>query len=71
MAEVRPRGRPPKYNWDKFMDGSEHIAWPEQDFKCTPKSFRALVYRTANSRGLVATVTLDKHTGSVRFRVTP
>jgi hypothetical protein len=70
MGEARPRGRPPKYDWDKYMDGHEHICWPEQDFTCTSQSFRALVYRTADSRGLTATVTLDKHSGSVRFRAT-
>lgn len=70
MGAERPRGRPPKYDWDRLMDGSEHICWPGQDFDCTPASFRALVYRTADSRDLTATVTLDKHSGSVRFRAT-
>jgi hypothetical protein len=67
----RPRGRPSIYDWDRYSDGSEHICWPGQEFHCAPTSFRALVYRTADARGLKATVTLDKHTGSVRFRMTP
>lgn len=65
------RGRPPKYDWDALFNGEEQFCWPEQDFTCSPASFRALVYRTAAVRNLemAAPVRLEKATGLIRFRV--
>jgi hypothetical protein len=69
QQQTRRRGRPSKYDWDKYANGDEHFCYPGVDFQCAPSSFRALVYRTASVRGLDKTVHLDSNTGLVRFRM--
>lgn len=68
--EKRHRGRPPKYNWDKYMDGQIWILHEGSDFDCPggAKSFRALVHRTATSRGLKAETRIINKT-AVQFCV--
>lgn len=62
------RGRPPLYDWDRYFDGEIHILYQGTDFQVSPQSFRALVHRTANSRGMKAETRLDKNANSVAFR---
>lgn len=64
----RHRGRPPKYDWDKYADGQTWVCHQGRDFDTSPISFRALVHRTANARGLKAETTINKHSKSVTFR---
>jgi hypothetical protein len=64
----RHRGRPPIYDWDKFSDGQTWVCRQGQDFNITPVSFRALVHRTANARGMKAETTINKRDQSVTFR---
>ena len=64
----RGRGRPAKYDWDKYLDGNRWVCYQGTDFDTSPTSFRALVHRTANSRGLKCETQIDKHSNSVSFR---
>lgn len=64
----RHRGRPPIYDWDKYADGQVWICKQGQDFDTSPVSFRALVHRTANARGMKAETTINKRDQSVTFR---
>lgn len=67
----RHRGRPPLYDWDKYMDGQTWVLHAGQDFHTSPVSFRALVHRTANTRGGHAETTIDKKAMTVIFRYLP
>jgi hypothetical protein len=64
----RQRGRPPKYDWDLWGDGQSWVCHEGTDFFTSTTSFRALVHRTANSRGCKAETTIDKNNKSVSFR---
>jgi hypothetical protein len=67
----RKRGRPPKYDWESYFDGQIHVLYSGQDFDISPKSFRALVHRTARSREggeWRAETQIDKTASSVAFR---
>lgn len=68
---TRKRGRPPIYDWDSLFDGQIHVYFQGQDFQVDPKSFRALVHRTASARlggPWKAETHLDLKGGSVSFR---
>lgn len=64
----RHRGRPPIYDWDKYADGQNWVCKQGEDFETSPVSFRALVHRTANARGMKAETTIDKDRNTVSFR---
>lgn len=65
----RHRGRPPKYDWDRYSDGRNYRCVQGVDFDTSPVSFRALVHRTADARGLKAETRIDKAAGAVLFRI--
>lgn len=68
MADPRKRrGRPPKYDWELLGDGQLHVLYEGQDFETSCTSFRALVHRSANARGLKADTRIDKNAHSVAF----
>lgn len=65
----RRRGRPPKYDWDRYFDGEIHVLRQGVDFQISPTSFRALVHRTANARGnWRAETQINKNEGTVLFK---
>lgn len=68
MSEPRRRGRPPLYPWESWFDGDIHVCYMGRDFQTAPSSFRALVHRAANSRGMKAETKIDPEAGSVSFR---
>lgn len=63
----RHRGRPPIYDWDTYSDGQNWVCYQGTDFQTSPTSFRALVHRTANSRGMKAQTIINKEDKSVAF----
>ncbi len=63
----RHRGRPPLYPWDKWTNGEVYELTQGEDFKTNPASFRALVHRTAKSRGLAAQTTIRKNQVVIQF----
>jgi hypothetical protein len=67
---TRHRGRPPIYDWEKYGDGQTWVCRQGVDFETSPTSFRALVHRTANARGMKAETTINKYDKSVTFRFT-
>lgn len=64
----RKRGRPPKYDWDKYSDGQPWVLYRGTDFDTSVVSFRALVHSAARSRGLKAETAIDPRNESVSFR---
>jgi hypothetical protein len=56
------------YDWDKFSDGQNWVCRRGEDFQTSPMSFRALVHRTANARGMKAETQIDKNAQTVSFR---
>lgn len=72
MSDTPRRGRPPKYDWDKYFDGQRHVLHKGRDFDTRVESFRALVHRTANTRiergpWKAETKILDNNTVAFRF----
>lgn len=73
MSEVlnkmprRQRGRPPKHPWDKWGDGNIHSCEQGVDFHSEVFSFRALVHRSANARGLKAETSTSGKRVTFRF----
>lgn len=65
----RKRGRPAKYDWDKYSDGQNWVLFRGRDFETSLSSFRALVHSAARSRGLKAETSLDNKSESVSFRI--
>lgn len=47
-----PLGRPTRYPWDQWTDGSERVLREGEDFKCMAESFVLLARRTARVRDL-------------------
>lgn len=66
---AKHRGRPNKYDWDLYMDGKNWKCVQGQDFHVSAVSFRALVHRTARTRGLKAETRINKAKTEVLFRV--
>lgn len=64
----RKRGRPAKYDWDKYADGQNWVLYRGTDFEVSLSSFRALVHSAARSRGFKAETVLNKNNDSVSFR---
>ena len=47
------QGRPPTYDWPKWMDGEIHKLWQETDFpNALVTSFRVRAHQVAKSYGL-------------------
>jgi hypothetical protein len=78
----RQRGRPPKYNWDRYFEPQQDTGLPGQyilqqgrDFQTKPASFRALVHATARNRTdggpWRAETQVEEETGRVLFRFVP
>lgn len=53
MEEVtmRGRGRPPKYDWGRLLNGDRWSLKRGNDFDCDPGSLLALVRTTARKQG--------------------
>lgn len=64
----RRRGRPPKYDWDAYFNGEINVLYQGVDFNVPLDSFRALVHRTANSRGMKAHTQVDNNNKYVAFK---
>lgn len=74
----RTRGRPPKYDWDKYFQnesGSDSPGWHVlvrgRDFQTKVQSFRALVHSTARGRNdgpWRAETQIKEAEGQVAFR---
>ena len=58
MKTVR-LGRPPKYDWNAWMDGDEWEVTHGVDFDCTAESFAILVRRTARTKGYDVVVSVS------------
>lgn len=53
----RPIGRPPKYPWDRWLDGQLHLIREQQDFDCSRDSMRQQIYIRARRDGQKVSVT--------------
>ncbi len=62
-------GRPLKYPWDEWLDGSVWRITRGADFDAKPSSVRSGVYRSAQQRGLRTESRIEGD--SVIFRATP
>ncbi len=62
-------GRPPKYPWDEWLDGSTWRITRGQDFDVEPSSMRKGASQAASRRGLRAQTQIEDD--SVIFRATP
>lgn len=67
--KTRGRGRPALHDWDKYADGQLWVLYQGEDFHCELASFRALVHRTAQARGMNKETSIDKNARSVSFRI--
>jgi hypothetical protein len=71
MVETHRLGRPEKYPWSDWTDGTERILLESEDFDCTAESFVILVRRTARVKKLAVSVsrtTVDDGTPAVRVK---
>ena len=74
-----PRRRTPKYDWDAWLDGEEHLLEQGRHFHAEPDSFRTMVIREARARGMTIWTAIERTPGTkrkikprfVRFRATP
>lgn len=62
-------GRPPKYPWDEWMDGSTWRITRGADFDVKVLSIRSGVHRCARQRGLRSEARIEGD--SLIFRATP
>lgn len=76
----RPRRhRTPKYDWDSWLDGEEHLLEQGRHFHAEPDSFRTMVIREARARGMTIWTSIERTPGTkrkikprfVRFKATP
>jgi hypothetical protein len=69
-VEPQKLGRPEKYPWSEWTDGTERVLLEGEDFDCTAESFVILVRRTARVRKLMVSVsrTLAENTPAVRVQ---
>jgi len=52
-------GRPPKYPWDKWIDGEEHTIEKGVDFHVTTVGFQTTLHVTARSKGMKVMTAID------------
>lgn len=50
-ATMRGRGRPPKYDWSRWLDGKQWVLKRGNDFDCSPVSLTTLARTTARKQG--------------------
>lgn len=63
-------GRPEKYPWDSWADGTWWIVSKGSDFKTSVESFRRLLHAVAERRGLAVEYERDGDKISFRFKTT-
>lgn len=51
-----PPGRPAKYPWARWLNGTEHLILPGADFDGTLESMRQQVYTHARKKGIVVEI---------------
>lgn len=66
----RPVGRPPKYDWDTWLDGRTHLV-PLDELTSTPPVFARVVRQHAARRGVTVRVSYSSVLGVFVQRVTP
>jgi hypothetical protein len=53
------KGRKPKYDWDKILDGGIYRMQEGVDFECSRTAFRTLAFTTARKRGLYVRIRFE------------
>lgn len=55
-----PPRRTPKYDWDSWLDGKEHLLEQARHFHAEPDSFRTMVIREAKARGMTIEMRIER-----------